>query len=126
MKRVSETFGKELSDLSKKMWKHIDSIIASLGGKICVQHYEEIIEGLRYTYFTIDNNGYGKELFLKNIVSTGYETNFYMSDSEDAFDTYWWKYDFTTTETYYLLCELEAIAEYVEKNGESVVTEMED
>lgn len=100
------------------------SLIEKLGGRVCPMHYHEWTDMVSYTFFEVDGDGYGRELSLDTILTLpDGNVEVHLSDSESVYCPIWDINDFTATDSLYLLCELEAIADYIEKSGEKVVTD---
>ena len=119
----SHDFTKQLAPIRNKIIDEVERIMKELGGRICMRHYHEYSDVTRYTFFEVDGNGYGRELFLDTIYTDRFGTlGFTMSDSEDSYKPYWEIADFNTSNALYLLEELEEVKELID-GGEKLVTD---
>ena len=103
-------------------------IISDLfGGRICVRYYHDGEPDLeRNTYFEVDDDGYGRELFIDTIVTNPQgEIGVMLHDSEDCYNPWWDLSDFSATDALYLLSELEDIVAYVAEYDEEIVKDWE-
>ena len=120
---TSNVFRKKLNNVREQIFASIHRLMGQLGGKVCFRMYHVI--GLRYTFFEVDGDGYGRELFLDTAVSTPTgDIDIMLHDSEDCYEPMWDLEDMTTTDALYMLEELEQIATFHENNpGKKVLTE---
>lgn len=113
--------------LGKVREQIIDGIVGVLnflGGKVCVAYYTDEAEAVnRMTFFETKIDGYGTELFVRDIELTEDGLKACLEDSESAYSTEWGFEEFNASNAQYLLEQLEDIAEYVQESGEEVVTE---
>lgn len=104
----------------------IRSRMEKLGGKVCFRMYHDYdIIDLRYTFFEVDGDGYGRELFLDTAVQTpNDDITIMLHDTEDCYEPMWDLADMTVTDALYMLEELEQIAEFhAEHPDKPVLTE---
>ena len=126
MEQKSLIFREQLLGIEKEIQKSITELVQKLGGKVCIRHYQEWNpDHYRNAFFDIDCEGHGFELYLDTVVySPENGVRVLLHDSEDCQEPVWdLKVDFNTSNSYYLLDELEQVANYIEANGEEVVTE---
>lgn len=117
-------YGDMLTNIRYEILGAISSVLDWLGGKVNVRHYHDECDIDRNAFFDIDNDGHGVELFVDSIeVTESGEIEINLSDTEDAYNYVWDLSDLNESSAYYLLHELEDIAEYVQENGEEVVAE---
>ena len=124
-----KTYHKTSSYYSDILGKVKDEILNSirdaldwLGGRVCMRHYHEWSDMDRYTFFEVDGDGHGVELFLDTIITNkDGEIKVMFHDSEDCYEPWWELSDFNASNALYLLEELESVIEYVKKTGEKVV-----
>lgn len=126
---TSNEFRKTLNIVRDQIFDSIRSLMEKLGGKVCFRMYHDydIIE-LRYTFFEVDDNGYGRELFLDTAVQTPNEDiAILLHDSEDCYEPMWDLEVMNTTDALYMLDELEQIADFhTEHPDKPVLTEYEE
>ena len=122
---VASYYGDMLSNIRYEILGAITALVERLGGEINVRYYHnEEPETERYTYFMVDNDGHGVELFIDEVKADGNgNVSLYLSDSEDACYEVWELSDLTATDAYHALCELEEIAEWSQDSKEDIVTE---
>lgn len=127
MRKVASYYGDKLSNIRYEILGEITALIKKLGGRICARYYHDGEPDLtRNAYFEVDDDGYGRELFLDTIYTEeNGELGFIMHNNDDTYCPYWELSDFNASNAYYLLTELEEIAEYVEVNHEEVVKDWE-
>ena len=112
---ASTEFRKTLNIVRDQIFDSIRSLMEKLGGKVCFRMYHEFdIIDLRYTFFEVDGDGYGRELFLDTalIDARNGEIGIMLHDTEDCYEPWWDLADMTTTDALYMLEELEQIAEF--------------
>lgn len=124
---TSTEFRKTLNIVRDQIFDSIRSLMEKLGGKVCFRMYHDndIID-LRYTFFEVDGDGYGRELFLDTalIDARNGEIGIMLHDTEDCYEPWWDLTDMTTTDALYMLEELEQIAEFhAEHPDKPVLTE---
>ena len=124
---TSTEFRKTLNIVRDQIFDSIRSLMEKLGGKVCFRMYHEFdIIDLRYTFFEVDGDGYGRELFLDTalIDARNGEIGIMLHDTEDCYEPWWDLADMTTTDALYMLEELEQIAEFhAEHPDKPVLTE---
>ena len=124
---TSTEFRKTLNIVRDQIFDSIRSLMEKLGGKVCFRMYHEFdIIDLRYTFFEVDGDGYGRELFLDTalIDARNGEIGIMLHDTEDCYEPWWDLADMTTTDALYMLEELEQIAEFhAEHPDKQVLTE---
>jgi hypothetical protein len=112
---TSTEFRKTLNIVRDQIFDSIRSLMEKLGGKVCFRMYHEFdIIDLRYTFFEVDGDGYGRELFLDTalIDARNGEIGIMLHDTEDCYEPWWDLADMTTTDALYMLEELEQIADF--------------
>ena len=124
---TSNDFRKTLNIVRDQIFDSIRSLMEKLGGKVCFRMYHEFdIIDLRYTFFEVDSDGYGRELFLDTAlidVRNG-EIGIMLHDTEDCYEPWWDLADMTVTDALYMLEELEQIADFhAEHPDKQVLTE---
>ena len=126
---TSNEFRKTLNIVRDQIFDSIRSLMEKLGGKVCFRMYHnyDIIE-LRYTFFEVDGDGYGRELFLDTAVQAPDDNiSILLHDSEDCYEPMWDLEDMNTTDALYMLQELEQIVEFHENNPDKpVLTEYDE
>lgn len=123
---VSSDFRKTLSLVRDQIFDSIRSIMEQLGGKVCFRMYHEYdLIDLRYTFFEVDGDGYGRELFLDTAVQTpNGDISIMLHDTEDCYEPMWDLADLNPVDALYMLEELEQIADFHKNNpGKEVLTE---
>ena len=112
---TSTEFRKTLNIVRDQIFDSIRSLMEELGGKVCFRMYHDYdLIDLRYTFFEVDGDGYGRELFLDTalIDARNGEIGIMLHDTEDCYEPWWDLADMTTTDALYMLEELEQIAEF--------------
>ena len=109
-----------LGNIRTQIHDAIRDIINKMGGEICTQWYHNEKDCTRYTFFEVNPDGYGVELFVNKIYTVNEEPYFVMGDSEDSYETEWELADFNASNSLYLLEELEEIAECANDEGEEI------
>ena len=125
---AADDFCKALGLIRDQIHDKIRALIERLGGSVYFRYYHDQPADInRNTFFDINDDGYGVELFLEQatVMSDG-EINVHLVDSEDCSDYLWNLSDFNATNSYYFLQELEAIAEWVSENGNEVASNWAD
>lgn len=121
---TSTEFRKTLNIVRDQIFDSIRSLMEKLGGKVCFRMYHDndIID-LRYTFFEVDGDGYGRELFLDTalIDARNGEIGIMLHDTEDCYEPWWDLTDMTTTDALYMLEELEQIADFHAENPDKQV-----
>lgn len=126
MKKTSAQFRAEMNAIRDKIFSRIIEIMGEIGTKVCVRMYHEYgITETQYTYFEVDGDGYGRELFVDTVnVSPNGDIDILLHDSEDCYEPTWCLEDMTATDANYLLEELEEIADFHKENpGKEILTE---
>ena len=120
---TSNDFRKTLSIVLHEIFDSIRSIMEKLGGKVCfrIYHENDIID-FRYTFFEVDGDGYGRELFLDTAVQTqAGDIDIMLHDTEDCYEPMWDLGDMTATDALYMLEELEQIADFHTKHPDKPI-----
>ena len=123
---TSSDFYKTLNNVREQIFDSIRSLMEKLGGKVCFRMYHDYgIIDLRYTFFEVDGDGYGRELFLDTAMQTPNEgITITLHDTEDCYEPTWDLTDMTATDALYMLEELEQIVEFhTEHPDKPVLTE---
>jgi len=123
MKNTSAQFRAEMNAIRDKIFSRIIEVMGEIGKKVCVRMYHEYdITDTQYTYFEVDGDGYGRELFVDTVnVSPNGDIDILLHDSEDCYEPMWCLEDLTTTDALYLLEELEEIADFHKENPDKEV-----
>ena len=125
MEKYHETesyYSDMLGNVREQIVGQIVSIIERLGGRICVRHYHDFEDMERNTFFEVDNDGYGRELFLDTILTKpSGEIEIMLHDSEDCYEPWWDLSCLTATDSLYVLSELEDIVKLVEEEGRPII-----
>ena len=123
---TADVFRKKLDNVREQIFTAIRRLMKQLGGKVCFRMYHEndIID-IRYTFFEVDGDGYGRELFLDTAVETpGGDIDIMLHDTEDCYEPMWDLNDLNPTDALYMLEELEQIAAFhAEHPDKQVLTE---
>ena len=121
MKKTSSDFWKELNAVREQILTRIKEIMGEIGKKVCVRMYHEYdITDTQYTYFEVDGDGYGRELFIDTVVvKPNGDIDILLHDSEDCYEPTWCLEDMTATDANYLLEELEEIADFHKENPDN-------
>lgn len=123
---TAAVFRKKLNNVKEQIFTSIRRLMEELGGKVCFRMYHEFdLIDLRYTFFEVDGDGYGRELFLDTAVRTpGGDIGIMLHDTEDCYEPMWDLEDLNPTDALYMLEELEQIADFHKNNpGKKVLTE---
>lgn len=117
-----------LSKLRSELPNDIIGAINYLGKKrisLRFYHDEDIVD--RYTFFEVDDDGYGRELFIDTVtIDENKKVHILLHDSEDTYNPIWELEDLTTTDALYFLTELEALCAYKDENpDEEIVSDYE-
>ena len=126
MHNESDNYLNELHAIAERVKVSIINLIEKLGGKICMKYYTTETDCDRYTFYDTDTEGFGIAYFVDEIFTDGGKPYFKLSDGEDCYETEWSLDDFNANDLVYLLIELESVANYIEENGEEIVTEYPD
>ena len=115
---ASKEFRKHLGFIKDQIFDCIREIMDEIGPKVCVRMYHDYdITDTRYTYFEVDGDGYGRELFVDTVnVSPNGDIDILLHDTEDCYEPMWDLGDLNTTDALYLLEELEEIANFHKEN----------
>jgi hypothetical protein len=119
-------FRKDLSIVRDEIFNSIRSLMDGLGGKVCFRMYHEFdIIDLRYTFFEVDGDGRGRELFLHTAVQTpSGDIGIMLHDTDDRYEPMLDLADMNATDALYTLEELEQIADFhAEYPDKPVLTE---
>lgn len=123
---VSSYYADMLAKVREQIFDSIRGLLERLGGEVCVQYYtynEPDIK--RYTFFDLDDDGRGLELFVSHIRSVDDDVEITLEDSESCCEVEWDLTDLNASNANYLLMQLEEVEKYVSETGESVVTHCE-
>lgn len=120
---TSNDFRKTLNIVRDQIFDSIRSLMEKLGGKVCFRMYHDFdLIDLRYTFFEVDGDGYGRELFLDTAVQTpNDDIGILLHDTEDCYEPMWDLVDLTTTDALYMLEELEEIVNFHKDNPDKPV-----
>lgn len=127
--KIHETashYGDMLSNVRYEILGRVQYLLEWLGGKVCNRYYhdEDIVD--RNTFFAVNNDGYGVELYIETVeTDENGNVTAHLVDTEDSYSYEWDLSDFNASNSLYLLDELEQIAMYIQDSGEKVVTEYE-
>ena len=117
-------YSEMLANVRYEILGQITAALEWLGGKVSLQYYHNEEGFDRYTFFEVDNDGYGRELNIDTVEETkNGRIEIHLSDTEDCYGPVWDLSDLNATDAMYLLTELEAVAKYIEETGEEVKTE---
>ena len=119
-------FTTKLNAVRKQIIKRIQEVMGEIGPKVCVRMYQDYdLTDMHYTYFEVDGDGYGRELFLDTlVVKPNGDIDILLHDSEDCYEPMWCLEDLNVTDALYLLEELEEVADFHKENpGKEVLTE---
>ena len=124
MEHKSLIFREQLLGIRKEIHLAITDLVQKLGGKVCVRHYQDFNpDHYRNVFYDIDDNGHGFELLVESVEYNPMSgVVAHLRDTEDWYAMEWNLEDFNASNSYYLLDELEEIANYVEETGREVVT----
>ena len=123
---TSSDFYKTLNNVREQIFDSIRSLMEKLGGKVCFRMYHDnSIIDIYYTFFEVDDDGYGRELFLDTAMQTPNEgITITLHDTEDCYEPTWDLADMTITDALYMLEELEEIVDFhTEHPDKPVLTE---
>lgn len=121
---TSKEFRTKLNAVRKQILNRIKEVMDEIGTKVCVRMYHEYdITETQYTYFEVDGDGYGRELFIDTVLIDARDgkIGIMLHDSEDCYEPWWDLEDLTTTDALYLLEELEEIADFHKENPDKEV-----
>lgn len=115
---TSAQFATKLNAVRKQIFTRIKEVMSEIGTKVCVRMYHDYdITDTRYTYFEVDGDGYGRELFIDTVVvKPNGDIDILLTDTEDCYEPMWCLEDMTVTDANYLLEELEEIADFHKEN----------
>ena len=119
MKETSKEFRMKLNAIKNQILSRIIEVMGEIGTKVCVRMYHEYdITETQYTYFEVDGDGYGRELFIDTVLVDARDGSIgiMLHDTEDIYEPWWSLEDLTTTDALYLLEELEEIADFHKEN----------
>ena len=121
---VSSYYADMLAKVREQILDSIRGLIERLGGEVSVQYYTNDEPDLnRFTFFDLDNDGRGLELFVTHIKLVDGDVEITLDDSESCCEVEWDLSDLNASNANYLLMQLEEIAEYVYRTGEEIVTD---
>ena len=120
---TSAQFRTKLNAVRNQIFDRIREIMNEIGPKVCVRMYQDYdLTDMHYTYFEVDGDGYGRELFVDTVnVSPSGDINILLHDTEDCYEPIWDLADMTVTDANYLLEELEDIADFHKENPDKEV-----
>ena len=118
-----EDFRKKLNDIREQILSRIIEVMNEIGPKVCVAMYHDNdITDTRYTYFEVDGDGYGRELFVDTVVvKPNGDIDILLSDTESCYEPMWCLEDLNPVDAVYLLEELEEIAEFHKENPDKEI-----
>ena len=117
-------YGDMLANIRYEILGQITAALEWLGGKVSLRYYHDEEDFDRYTFFEVDNDGYGRELYVDTVEQTeSGEIESRLSDTEDCYCPVWDLSDLTATDALNLLVELEAVVEHIQRTKEEVKTE---
>ena len=119
MKETSKEFRVKLNAIRDQILSRIIEVMGEIGTKVCVRMYHEYdITETQYTYFEVDGDGYGRELFIDTVLVDARDGSIgiMLHDTEDIYEPWWSLEDLTVTDANYLLEELEEIADFHKEN----------
>lgn len=121
----SDYYSQRLEEIREQIMVSVREIMKKLGGKVCLDYYHsENCNHIAYTFFEVDSDGYGRELFLNTVeIDKNGNVNALLSDSDDVYRPIWELEDFSAVDANRLLEELEQVFDYTKENGEEVVKE---
>lgn len=126
MKMTHKEFTTKLNAVRKQIIKRIQEVMGEIGPKVCVRMYQDYdLTDMHYTYFEVDGDGYGRELFIDTVLVDARNGNIVimLHDTEDCYEPWWDLEDMTVTDANYLLEELEDIADFCKENKTEVLTD---
>ena len=111
-------FSVKLNAVRNQIFDRIREVMNEIGPKVCVRMYQDYdLTDMHYTYFEVDGDGYGRELFIDTVVvKPSGDIDILLHDSEDCYEPMWCLEDLTATDALYLLEELEEIADFHKEN----------
>lgn len=123
----SNYYSQRLEEIREQIMVSVREIMKKLGGKVCLGYYhKENCNHITYTFFEVDGDGYGRELFLNTVeIDKNGAVNALLSDSDKVYWPIWELKDFNAVDANRLLEELEQVLDYTKENGEEVVKEYE-
>lgn len=116
-------FTVKLNAVRMQIFKRIQEVMGEIGPKVCVRMYQDYdLTDMHYTYFEVDGDGYGRELFIDTVVlKPSGDIDILLHDTEDCYEPIWCLEDMTVTDANYLLEELEDIAQFHEDNPDKEI-----
>lgn len=116
-------FTVKLNAVRNQIFDRIREVVGGIGPKVCVRMYQDYdLTDMHYTYFEVDGDGYGRELFIDTVVvKPSGDIDILLHDSEDCYEPVWCLEDMTVTDANYLLEELEDIAQFHEDNPDKEI-----
>ena len=116
-------FSVKLNAVRNQIFDRIREVMNEIGPKVCVRMYQDYdLTDMHYTYFEVDGDGYGRELFIDTVVvKPSGDIDILLHDSEDCYEPMWCLEDMTVTDANYLLEELEDIAQFHEDNPDKEI-----
>ena len=121
---LSSYYADMLAKVREQIFDSIRGLLERLGGEVCVQYYTNNEPDIkRFTFFDLDDDGRGLELFVTHIKLADDDVEITLEDSESCYEVEWDLSDLNASNANYLLMQLEEIAEYVYRTGEEIVTD---
>ena len=123
MTMTHKEFSVKLNAVRNQIFDRIREVMNEIGPKVCVRMYQDYdLTDMHYTYFEVDGDGYGRELFIDTVVvKPSGDIDILLHDSEDCYEPMWCLEDMTVTDANYLLEELEDIAQFHEDNPDKEI-----
>lgn len=122
MQNNSTYYRQMLDNVKSQIFDSIRSLMEKLGGRVCFRMYHDYdIIDLRYTFFEVDGDGYGRELFLDTATASGDKVSILLHDTEDCYEPVWEMEDLTPVDALYMLEELEEIVDFHEQNPDKEI-----
>lgn len=124
----SNYYSQRIEEIREQIIISVREIMKKLGGKVCLCYYhKENCDHITYTFFEVDGDGYGRELFLDTVmIDENGNVNALLYDSDKVYWPIWELEDFNAVDANHLLEELEQVFDYTKENGEEVVKEYEE
>ena len=129
MQKVSSYYLDMLNNVRSQIFDSIRDLMGKLGGKVCFRMYHDydLIDS-RHTFFEVDGDGYGRELFIDTVVlkPNSKDITIALHDTEDCYEPFWELEDLNPADALYMLQELEEIVEFHEGEEKPVLTEYDE
>ena len=110
----STKFYNKLASIEQDVANEIRDIVKTLGGKVCVAGYRinQPFDFIPYTYFEVDNNGYGVALCVDMVQICDGGLEILLANGDDDYCVTWHLSEMNAIQLTNLLDELEQIKEY--------------